>query len=401
MIDSTLWLGILAGFTAGILIAFWFMRQKLSRNDKEYRDLQIKYHQLEARYQSEMRAWEEKLQFASRSREEMSAQFRSLADKILEEKEQGMSKTHSERMTRILEPFQQQLNLFRKQVEQSYHFRLQDSAQLKTQIQQLTQLNQQISQDALNLTKALKGQSQTQGYWGEMILEKVLEQSGLVKGDHYETQVSMETEDRQRLRPDAIVHLPEEKDIVVDAKVSLNAYEEYSSTDSEARREEALKAHLRSVRAHLKELDIKDYSRLPGVNSIDLVLMFIPVEGAFSLALQQDRSLFSDAFDRRIIIVSPTTLFATLRTVESSWKKDAQSRNAQEIARKAGLLYDKFCSFLNDLDKLEKALDQAGKAYYDARNKLSDGRGNLIRKTEELRELGARTSKKLPSDLIN
>lgn len=393
MVDSSHIVAFTLGGLAGALLIFLFLRNRIGimRTEKD---------RLEASYRAEMKAWEDKMLFAARSREEMTAQFRAMAEQVLEEKGRKVNEAGEQRLNQVLEPFNRQLMEFRKQVEQSHHFRLQDSAQLKTQLQQLTQLNQQISQDALNLTNALKGQSQTQGYWGEMILERVLEQSGLINGEHYQTQVSMQNEDRERFRPDAIIHLPGGKDLIIDAKVSLNAYETCSSTQSPARREEAVKAHIRSVRSHLKELEVKNYSALPELNTLDLVLMFIPVEGAFALALQEDRQLFSEAFEKRIVIVSPTTLFATLRTVENSWRNEAQNRNAQEIARKAGKLYDKFCGFVADLDRVEKSLDQAGRAYYDARNKLSDGKGNLIRRAQDLKELGARTSKNLPEDLI-
>jgi len=393
MVETSRIIAFILGGLVGLVAAYLILKNRLQK-------LQLEKNRLEASYKAEMKAWEEKMQFASRSREEMTAQFRAMAEQVLEEKGRKVNEAGAERLNQVLEPFNRQLKEFKNQVEQSYHFRLQDSAQLKTQLQQLTKLNQQISQDALNLTNALKGQSQTQGIWGEMILERVLEQSGLVKGEHYETQVSMQNEERQRFRPDAIIHLPGGKDLVIDAKVSLSAYETCCSTQSPARREEAVKAHLRSVRSHLKELDLKDYSSLPDLNTLDLVLMFIPVEGAFALALQEDRLLFSEAFDKRIVIVSPTTLFATLRTVENSWRNEAQNRNAQEIAGKAGKLYDKFCGFLSDMDRVEKSLDQAGKAYYDARNKLSDGKGNLIRRAQDLKDLGARTQKNLPEDLI-
>ncbi|MDA3824075.1 MAG: DNA recombination protein RmuC [Bacteroidales bacterium] len=393
-------LNLIIGVLLGMIVATFLWLSMLFKEKRIGQLSHEKLQRLENQKEVNERAWQDKLDFINQKNREMSDQFRLLAEGVLEEKGKKIDEISSRNITRLLEPFQIQLKQFGAQSERAQQYRMQDAAQLKAQIEQLTQLNQQISTDAINLTKALKGQSQTQGYWGEMILEKVLEQSGLIKGEHYHSQLSLEDHQQQRFRPDAVVHLPGKKDLVIDAKVSLSSYEMYCSADSEAMRQEAGQAHLRSVKAHLKELNFKDYSGLPLLNTIDLVLMFIPVEGAFSLALQQDSNLFSQAFDQGIVVVSPTTLFATLRTIENTWKREAQDKNAREIARKAGLLYDKFSNFLKDMDRVEKSIKQSERAYFDARAKLTDGQGNIIRKTEELRELGARTSKNLPENWV-
>ena len=360
------------------------------------RRLEREKAELETRLAVELRSREEREAFMKESREDMGRQFEVMANRIFEEKSRSFATMNSEKLTALLQPFNSRIETFQKQVEKSYTRNVEDATRLRTQIEQLTKLNQQVGEEAQNLTRALKGQSQTQGAWGEMIMESVLERSGLRRGEQFETQRSLDNDEGQRFRPDGIVHLPGERDIIIDAKVSLNAYEAAVNAATDFERDEAVKAHVQSVRAHVRELEGKDYSRLPGVNSIDLVLMFIPVEGAFSLAIQGDSSLFTEAFEKRIVIVSPTTLFATLKTVESSWRFEAQNRNAREIARKAGMLYDKFVNFTADLEKVDRALETARKASDDAGNKLVRGRGNLIRRAEELKELGASASREMP-----
>ncbi|HYQ51019.1 MAG TPA: DNA recombination protein RmuC, partial [Pseudomonas sp.] len=263
------------------------------------------------------------------------------------------------------------------------------------ELERLQQLNQRLSDEATNLTQALKGQK-TQGNWGELILERVLEHAGLEKGREYQTQVSLKSADGERFQPDVLILLPGDKQVVVDAKVSLTAYQQYVSSSDE----NALKQHVQSLRSHVKGLSSKDYSRLEGLHSLDFVLLFVPIEAAFSAALQAEPNLFQEAFDRQIVIVSPTTLLATLRVIDSLWKQERQGQNAREIAERAGWLYDKFVLFIQDLDELGSRLQQVDKAYAAARNKLCEGRGNLVSRSEQLKLLGARASKSLPADLL-
>jgi DNA recombination protein RmuC len=262
-------------------------------------------------------------------------------------------------------------------------------------------LNEQVTRDANNLASALKGESKTQGNWGEMILETILEKSGLIKGTHFMVQQSMLAEDGSRVQPDVVVNLPEGRNMVVDSKVSLTAYEQYYSAADDEAKAEALVRHLGSIRAHVKELNEKNYQGLYAVKSPDFVLMFIPVEPAFGLAVQNDSNLFYDAFNRNIVIVSPTTLLATLRTVGSIWRFENQNRNAVEIARRSGALYDKFVSFVNDLEDIGKRIGDTHKSYEAAMAKLSSGTGNLVKRAEEIRKLGAKTNKKLQGKVMD
>ncbi|MDC7220924.1 MAG: DNA recombination protein RmuC [Spirochaetales bacterium] len=398
----------LSCFLAGSLLTLLIFLAPLGRLKKnkallegEKSQLENRLSELKTRLALEARSREERETFMKSSREDMNRQFELMANRIFEEKSRSFTSLNSEKLNALLQPFNNRIEIFQRQVEKTYTRNVEDASRLKTQIEQLTKLNQQVGEEAQNLTRALKGQSQTQGAWGEMVMESVLERSGLKRGDQYETQKSFNDDEGQRFRPDGIVHLPGERDIIIDAKVSLNAYDGAVNATSDFERDEAVKAHVQSVRAHVRELEGKDYSRLPGINTIDLVLMFIPIEGAFSLAVQGDNSLFTEAFEKRIIIVSPTTLFATLKTVESSWRYEAQNRNAREIARKAGMLYDKLVNFTADLEKVDRALDTARRASEEAGNKLVQGKGNLIRRAEELRELGAAPSKQLPKKLTD
>ncbi|MDC7224615.1 MAG: DNA recombination protein RmuC [Spirochaetales bacterium] len=388
-------------FLGGSFLTLLVILPSLRRAREAKISLEKENSALETRLAVELRSRQDREAFIKTSREDMNRQFEIMANRIFDEKSRSFASLNSEKLNVLLQPFSQRIETFQRQVEKSYTRNVEDSSRLRTQIEQLTRLNQQVGEEAQNLTRALKGESQIQGAWGEMIMESVLERSGLKRGEQFETQRSFHDDEGQRFRPDGIVHLPGERDIIIDAKVSLNAYEAAVNGASDFERDEAVKAHVRSVRAHVRELEGKDYSRLPGIKTIDLVLMFIPIEGAFSLAVQGDDSLFTEAFEKRIIIVSPTTLFATLKTVESSWRYEAQNRNAREIAQKAGKLYDKLVSFVGDLEKVDRALDTARKASDEAGNKLVKGRGNLIRRAEELRELGAAPSKRLPKKLTD
>ena len=333
------------------------------------------------------------------ARDELRAQFAELAGKIFDEREQRFAETSQQRLGQLLDPLKERIQAFEKRVEESYQNEARERFSLAKELERLQQLNQRLGDEATNLTRALKGQK-TQGNWGELVLEKVLEHAGLEKGREYQTQVSLKGGEGERFQPDVLIQLPGDKQVIVDAKVSLTAYQQYIAADDEQIRQQALKQHLQSLRSHLKGLSGKDYKRLEGLHSLDFVLLFVPIEAAFSAALQADPELFQDAFEQHIVIVSPTTLLATLRVIDSLWRQERQGQNALEIAERAGQLYDKFVAFIQDLDEVGNRLKQLDKAYDAARNKLCDGRGNLINRVENLKLLGARASKSLAPELI-
>ena len=333
------------------------------------------------------------------SRDELRAQFAELAGKIFDEREQRFAETSQQQLGQLLNPLKERIQSFEKRVEESYQNEARERFSLSKELERLQQLNLRLSDEATNLTRALKGQK-TQGNWGELILERVLEHAGLEKGREYQTQVSLKGPDGERFQPDVLIMLPGDKQVVVDAKVSLTAYQQYVSADDEVISQAALKQHVLSLRNHVKGLSGKDYKRLEGLHSLDFVLLFVPIEAAFSAALQAEPNMFQEAFDRNIVIVSPTTLLATLRVIDSLWKQERQSQNAREIAERAGWLYDKFVLFIQDLDEVGNRLQQLDKAYSAARNKLVEGRGNLVSRSEQLKLLGARASKSLSPDLL-
>lgn len=339
-------------------------------------------------------------------REQLSVEFKELANQIFDEKSRRFGQQNISSLDQLLQPLKERIKEFEKRVEETYDKEAKERFSLANEVQKLQSLNTQISEDAVNLTNALRGESKTQGIWGEVVLERVLERSGLVKGREYEVQLSMKTEQGSRNQPDVVVHLPEERDVVIDSKVSLSAYERYcsvedNSADGNEQRKKYLRQHIQSIRNHIKDLSGKNYHNLEGVRSLDFVLMFMPVEAAFTLAVQEDNQLFQDAFDKNLIIVGPSTLLATLRTIQNIWRYENQTQNAQEIARKAGGLYDKFVGLVANLDELGDRLNKTRESYDGVVNKLSRGKGNLIRRTETLRELGANTSKLLPDKYRN
>ena len=327
-------------------------------------------------------------------------EFANLARQILDEQSKRFSQSSHEQLGQLLIPFRDRIVEFRERVEKTHDSESERFAALRQELSHLRELNQQISQDALDLTRALRGESQVQGAWGEMILERILEQSGLQKGSEYFTQESHHTEingETRRVRPDVIIHLPDKRHVIVDSKVSLHAYTEHVNAGDPAEAEEAAKRHRDSVRAHLKGLSFKNYQETYQLQSLDFVLLLIPIEGAFSLALQRETDLHDLAFRQNIIIVTPSTLLASLRVIENLWRQEKQNHNALAIAEEAGKLYDKFVGFTGDLETIEAHLAQAQSAYRSAHNKLTTGRGNLVGRAEKLRELGARARKTLPA----
>jgi len=352
--------------------------------------------ELKTRLDAERRAHVEKMQALNEARVQLKTEFEHLAQQIFEEKSARFQKASQEGLGHLLNPLREQLGDFRKRVDDVYDREAKDRRSLYEQISQLKQLNQQMSQDAVNLTNALKGESKTQGNWGEVILERVLEESGLRRGHEFEVQASYTTDAGRRYQPDVIVRLPDNKDVIVDAKVSLTAYERYCASTDDAERAQYLREHLNSLRGHIRGLSDKAYQNLDGVRSLDFVLLFVPIEGAFLLALEQDGALFTDAFERNIMLVSPATLLVTLRTIQNIWRYEYQSQNAREIARRGGELHDKFVGFIDAMDDIGRHLERTRQAWETASGRLSSGRGNLVSQAVMLQQLGASAKKKLP-----
>ncbi|MBT4179662.1 MAG: DNA recombination protein RmuC, partial [Campylobacteraceae bacterium] len=322
--------------------------------------------------------------------------FENLANKIFDQN----NKKSNDNLSILLTPFKDQLKSFGSRVDEIYNEETKQRSSLLTEIKNLKELNNQISTDALNLTKALKGENKTQGDWGEMILSKILEQTGLREGIEYETQGSYTSEDGKRLRPDVILHLPEEKDIIIDSKVSLVSYLNYTNASDSQSQDKATKELVKSLTTHIKDLSGKRYDNIEQIKTLDFVLMFIPIEAAFTLAASSDPKLFKTAFESNIMLVSPSTLFVTLRTIENIWRYEHQSNNAQLISKKAASLYDKFAGFVKDMDNIGVHISRTQKAYDDATNKLSSGKGNLLRQSEQFLDLGVKPKTKIKTKMI-
>lgn len=355
--------------------------------------------ELRTRTEGERQNADEKLNLLLQAKETLSDQFKALATDILEEKSKRFAEQNQASLGLLLEPLKTRLTEFQGKVEEVYVQEGKDRSALSAQVRQLVELNQALSQDAKNLTLALKGSTKTQGNWGELILERVLEASGLRKGDEYHVQDSQVREDGSRGQPDVVINLPEERKLVVDSKVSLLAYERYASAETDEERLVALRQHVDSIRNHIKSLSDKQYQALYG-KSLDFVLAFVPIEPAFMLAVTNDNELFMDAWRRNVLLVSPSTLLFVVRTVAHLWRQEAQSRNAQDIARRGAELYDKLCGFVEDLQMVGNRLGQAQKAYDSAHSKLAIGKGNVIRQAEMLRDMGVKPSKALPQPLV-
>ena len=355
---------------------------------------------LTAELQEQSKSASEKLQVLNDAKKELQTQFENLANQIFEAKTQSFAEQSRANLDTILKPFKEKISEFEKQVNEAYANEGKERHSLIKEVQRLQELNQKLGEDAENLTKALKGDAKTQGTWGEIILERILEESGLRKGVEYDSQGGFRDADGKLLKPDVIVHLPEGKEIVIDSKVSLVAYEKYARAETEDERDKAVKEHLISINAHLKGLETKKYDELPGVKSLDFVLMFIPVESAFMLAIEKDNEIFRKAFDKSIMIVSPSTLLVTLRTIQNIWRYEHQNKNALEIADRAGALYDKFVGFVSDLERIGDQIDNTRKAYDGAHNKLVSGRGDLVGRAQSLIELGVKSRKQLPANVL-
>jgi DNA recombination protein RmuC len=401
---------ILAAAVAGLMLGV-FISQLLGRGNRAKADEEIVRLSairlelttvngvLEQRLTGQQVQHEGQLKLMQDAKQTLGQEFENLANRIFEDKQTKFAQQNKEALEVTLSPLRRDIGDFRKQVESAYDKENADRNKLVGQISELQKQTLQISADAVSLANALRGDNKAQGNWGEFVLEKLLEDSGLTNGREYDTQVALKDDTGKRRNPDVIIHLPEGRDIVIDAKVSLVDYERYFHASDEDKKQQCLRQHLLSMRAHVKGLSGKDYESLEGVNSLDFVLIFVPIESAFMLALDHDPEMMRDAYDRGIILVSPSTLMVTLRTIKNLWRYADQNRNAQLIADKAGALYDQFVSYVEALDEVGKHLDKSKDAWENARKRLTSGRGNLVRRTEELKKLGAKTKKNLPDDL--
>ncbi len=374
-------------------------REKI-RTEKDA--LHIKLTQKLAELENTQVKLTENKQEVEKLQEKFTKEFENLANKILEEKSVKFTEQNKENLKQILNPLQEKIQTFEQKVENSNKENIERHAALGEHLKSLHEQNIKISNEANNLAKALKGESKTQGNWGELILERVLEKSGLEKGREYEMEKSFTVNDgdRQRLRPDVIIHLPDNKKMIVDSKVSLTAYEKMVNAENEDDRNQFLKEHIASLNRHVIQLSDKKYEDLYEIESPDFVLLFVPIEPAFAVATNYDNQLYNKAFEKNIVIVTPSTLLATLRTIDSMWNNEKQQRNAIEIARQAGALYDKFDGLIADLTKVGKKMDEAKSGYKDAMNKLFEGRGNLITSVEKIKKLGAKAKKSLPDAIV-
>lgn len=345
-------------------------------------------------------ATEEKQRLLTNSEQRLSAQFENLANRIFENSGRRVDEQNRQSLNSLISPLREQLDGFRRQVHESFGLEARERHTLTHEIRQLQQLNAQMAQEAVNLTKALKGDNKIQGNWGEVVLSRVLEASGLREGYEYETQVSIQSEQQGRMQPDVIVRLPQDKDVVIDAKMTLVAYERYFNAEDEVDREQAIQEHISAMRGHIRLLGRKDYQQLPGLRSLDYVLMFIPVEPAFLLAIDCQPELISEALQQNIMLVSPTTLLVALRTINNLWRYEHQSRNAQRIAERAAKLYDKMRLFVDDMSGIGVNLDKAQNSYREAMKKLAEGRGNLIAQSEGFRDLGVEVKRSINPLLV-
>ncbi|MEM7379999.1 MAG: DNA recombination protein RmuC [Bacteroidota bacterium] len=382
------------------------INEQLSESNEEKSELRLHKEQLGnqiTRYRADLEnlqtKYDEQKEETVKLQEKFTKEFENLANKILDEKSVKFTEQNQKNIKNILTPLQEKIQLFEKKVEESRKENYGIHQALKEQLLNLQNQNLKITKEAENLTKALKGDSKTQGNWGELVLERVLEKSGLEKDREYSVQQSFSREDGSRVLPDVIIHLPDGKKMIVDSKVSLTDYERYINADEETK-EQHLKEHINSLKKHVDQLSDKKYEDLYEMESPDFVLMFVPIETAFSVAINKDNNLYNKAFERNIVIVTPSTLLATLRTIDSMWSNEKQQRNAIEIARQAGALYDKFEGFVGDLTKVGKKMDEAKNEYRGAMNKLVEGRGNIITSIEKLKKMGAKAKKSLPDPIL-
>lgn len=408
----------IAGFLLGLVLMWLYSRghhhaerHRLADRETQINDLKSRLSaheesnypariaELETLLESERQSSREKIRLLEQAEKKMTDAFENLANRIIEEKSKKFTEQNKSNLGEVLNPLREQLGEFRKKIEDVYDKESKDRISLYHEITSLKSLNEQMSREAMNLTRALKGDSKKRGNWGEVILEKVLEDSGLKNGREYEAQGSYRAEDGRLYYPDVVVHLPDNKDVVIDSKVSLNAYERYCSAEDDVERQRALSEHLASIRNHVSGLKGKSYADLVKINSLDMVLMFVPVEPALMLAFEHDDTLFQEAFRNGIFLVSPSTLTMNLQIIHNMWRYEYQNRNAQEIAKRAGDMYDKFVLFVDALEDIGDKLEKAQDSYDTAHKRLTAGKGNLVKRAEDIRKLGLDTGKKIRSEL--
>ena len=405
-------------FLAFLILLFFYLKQKdvLAFSALKISEIEVKNEELQAknatieselgglrvqnavlhtRYEEEKKASAEKFKVLQEAKEELSREFKLLSNQIFEEKSKQFSSANKEQLEFLLKPFREQITNFSKESREQFTTELKDRHLLKDELSRLKEMNAQLSQDAINLTKALKGENKTQGNWGEIVLEKILEQSGLRKGVEYELQATLKSEDNKTYRPDVIIHMPQERDIIIDSKVSLVAYERFINAEDELSKTLALKEHISSIGSHVKGLSDKKYEKLEGVNTLDFVLLFMPIEGAFLLALEQDGEFFKRAFESNILVVSPSTLLVTLRTLEHIWRTQRQEEHAKKIAEEAEAMLSKLVLFVDEMIKIGTLLDNTKTSYDKAMGRLKSGSGNLIRRAENMQKLGIKLKKQI------
>ena len=420
---SVLWMivGIVAGFAAGFVLAFLIQKSKQAllaaqmasaQTEKDNAATELEKMRAElatkmveqATTVTKMEGLKEQLaeqkQAMADLQKRLTTEFENMANRILKERAAELSETSKKDLSAILNPLKDNIAEFKQQVREAYSLEMRDKAGLREQLKLLTEQNARISDEANNLTKALKGDVKQQGNWGEIVLERVLEMSGLHIGREFEREAVSKDDNDANKRPDVIVHLPDNKHVVIDSKVSLVAYDRLVNAPDNAAYETALKDQVSSLKKHVNELAAKNYPNLPGLNAPDFVLMFVPIEAMFSVAVDADKNLFAYAWEKKIVIVSPTTLLATLRTIASIWQQENQTKNAFEIARLGGVLYDKMVGFIDDFQKIKRSLDAADKAYNDALGKMSTGKGNMLNTATRIKELGAKAGKTIPQNLL-
>lgn len=379
--------------------------QSEARHEAEVKEekLHTTYAELvraQTRLEEQQQRMQEQENFLNQTRESMQAQFKTLAQDIFEEKGRTFKQENKSGLCEVLDPLRAQLQEFRQRIDTIHVTDLKDRTSMRNELEQLRSASHQLNQEAINLTRALKGENKFQGNWGEMVLERVLEQSGLRKGYEYATQVNLRNEENRLLRPDVVVHLPEGKQMIIDSKVSLTAYERYCSTEDDAEQQQALKQHIHAVRQHIISLGSKEYAELNGVESLDFILMFMPLEPAFICAVQHAEDLLDLSMQQHVVVVTPTTLLATMRTVENIWRFERQNQNARAIAERAGGVYDKLRGFVEDMEKIGAQITVLDQQYHSAMNKLTQGRGNLISQASRFVDLGVKVKRKIPASVV-
>jgi DNA recombination protein RmuC len=407
-VDLYFLLFLLSGIVIFTLVAYiWIQKDALFKSEsdknelitrhvelqKYINDLELKHAVLNTRYEEEIKSSLEKLSVLQGAKDELSREFKILANQIFEDKSKQFNATHKEQFEMLLKPFREQINNFSTQSKEQFYTESIERHLLKEELQRLKEMNRQLSDDAINLTNALKGENKTQGNWGEIVLERILEQSGLRGGIEYETQVTLKSSEGKIYRPDVIIHMPSHRDIIIDSKVSLVAYEKFMSEENPHAKTQALKEHLLSIAGHIKDLSLKNYEKLLGVNTLDYVLLFMPIEGAFLLALQEDGEFFKRAYESNILVVSPSTLLVTLRTIEHIWRTQKQQEHAKRIAQEAEAMYEKLVLFIEDMQAIGTHLQKTQSTYEGAMKKLSTGRGNVIKRAKNMKDLGLNPKK--------